>query len=707
MSEAPAQPRVRPAEFLSTLSDRFRPRSAISAEAPNFRPAYRPDIDGLRAVAILAVVGYHVFPEWLQGGFVGVDVFFVISGFLISTIIFRSLAGGSFSFLEFYVHRVRRIFPALIVVIAFCLLLGWRVLLPSEFEYLGKHVAASAGFFQNIVLSRESGYFDIASELKPLNHLWSLAIEEQFYAIFPLLVWAAWRRGVNLFTLVAAIFALSFAANVIAVAFNHDIGAFFSLGTRAWQLMAGALVAGAKLAGVPAWPLDLAQRWNWRLRWPSAVDPARAYAHGRALLSALGLALIVYAALSYTAAMPYPGVPAAAPVLGAVLLIVSGPAALVNRHLLSSRLAVFFGRISYPLYLWHWPLLSYLTIVDGAVPRPLERIVAAILSVALAWFTYRSIERPIRAAAASANAIAAYLLAGMAFLAVLGLNSKHLTGGYDVETANVMQYWNFRGYPEPEGLYIDERHNLRAVGHNGKTVTLFVGDSHGDQYEDALGAAVKVQAESGAGEVAEVMFMPVRGFPSTLAPELVNDPSITTVAFSFFWALRYGSSQINWAIRCCGKGLNGTIGQTGPRLTADAMDELDRQLKTLTVALRDAGKQVYFVLDNPFGEEAAPRSLLKRSLFRRIELVLTPFPTQTAIARAEPARSRIINVARETGAKIIDPIADLCGPEVCPALWPDGLPVYKDYDHLSQDTVMNHVRYLDVLVAGEAKRAGD
>src|SRR5271156_3598596 len=156
-------------------------------------PDYRPDIDGLRALAILAVVAFHVFRRQIPGGFLGVDVFFVISGFLISTIIFKGLATQRFSFAEFYARRVRRIFPALILVVAFCCAVGWNALLPNEFVLLGKHIRASMGFYENIVLRREAGYFDLATTLKPLMHVWSLAVEEQFYLIFPVLLWGAWR----------------------------------------------------------------------------------------------------------------------------------------------------------------------------------------------------------------------------------------------------------------------------------------------------------------------------------------------------------------------------------------------------------------------------------------------------------------------------------------------------------------------------------
>jgi len=161
----------------------------------NYRSTYRPDIDGLRAFAIISVVLFHAFPESITGGFVGVDVFFVISGYLISSIIFKSCEAGSFGYVDFYIRRIKRIFPALSVVLLSCMLVGWRVLLPDEYAQLGKHVLSGVGFVSNLVLWRESGYFDTAAELKPLLHLWSLGVEEQYYIVWPILVALIWKRA--------------------------------------------------------------------------------------------------------------------------------------------------------------------------------------------------------------------------------------------------------------------------------------------------------------------------------------------------------------------------------------------------------------------------------------------------------------------------------------------------------------------------------
>jgi peptidoglycan/LPS O-acetylase OafA/YrhL len=213
--------------------------------------SYRPDIDGLRALAVLPVVLAHVGARGFGGGFVGVDVFFVISGFLISTVIINNLEAGTFSFLVFYQHRIRRIFPALGLVLASCAVAGWYLLPEGAYAELGKHIAGGAGFVANLVLWKEAGYFDSASDTKPLLHLWSLGIEEQFYFVWPFVVWAAWKRRWNILLVTAAVLLASFCANVAMVG-TDAVANFYSPATRVWELLIGALLAGKESANKSA-----------------------------------------------------------------------------------------------------------------------------------------------------------------------------------------------------------------------------------------------------------------------------------------------------------------------------------------------------------------------------------------------------------------------------------------------------------------------
>ena len=205
-------------------------------------PAYRADIDGLRALAVVSVVLYHAFPARLPGGFAGVDIFFVISGFLIGSILIAGVEQGSFRFADFYARRVRRIFPALILVLAATMLFGWFALFPDEYKMLGTHVLAGAGFVSNFFLWSEVGYFDTAAETKPLLHLWSLGIEEQFYIVWPVLMWLAWRRGVSVLKLALVVLVLSFAINLAGV-HKFPSATFYSPASRVWEMLFGTVLA--------------------------------------------------------------------------------------------------------------------------------------------------------------------------------------------------------------------------------------------------------------------------------------------------------------------------------------------------------------------------------------------------------------------------------------------------------------------------------
>jgi peptidoglycan/LPS O-acetylase OafA/YrhL len=357
-------------------------------------PKYRPDIDGLRAIAVLSVVGFHAFPSWIEGGFIGVDIFFVISGFLISTIIFENLNRGTFSFPEFYARRIKRIFPALIIVLSASFILGWFVLFADEYKQLGKHIGGGAVFLSNFVLWHESGYFDNSADTKPLLHLWSLGIEEQFYIVWPLTLWLTWKRKVNLLTITVLIAFISTYLSVTGVK-KDVVATFYSPQTRFWELLSGTLLAWVSTYKRGPYT-DIKTKLN---AWLAAVVKRPSDADGKILanlLATIGLLVLVYGFWRMNKDMRFPGMWAGIPVLGAMLLISTGPLAWVNSTVLSSRLAVWFGLISYPLYLWHWPLLSFARIVKSEVPSSRIRMAAVIASIALAWLTYMLIERPIR-----------------------------------------------------------------------------------------------------------------------------------------------------------------------------------------------------------------------------------------------------------------------------------------------------------------------
>ncbi len=340
-------------------------------------PSYRPDIDGLRAIAVLLVVFHHAFPKLFPSGFIGVDLFFVISGFLITTIIFKSLKHGNFSFLDFYARRIKRIFPALGLVLVACLAYGWLTLLPTDYKQLGKHTLAGAAFVSNFVLWNESGYFNGDSRLKPLLHLWSLGIEEQYYILWPLLAWIAYKKKLNLFKVCLALLVLSFVLNIVFVNYN-TVAAFFSPASRFWELLVGSMLAYVTM-----------QRQESMVS-KDDVTQNNQKAWGGFILLSVGLIFI-------NPERSFPGFWALLPTLGAYLIIDAGERAWINRVILSNRYLVWVGLISFPLYLWHWPLLVFATLrTIDLIPSDSLVFGMIALSVVLAGLTYRLVERPIR-----------------------------------------------------------------------------------------------------------------------------------------------------------------------------------------------------------------------------------------------------------------------------------------------------------------------
>lgn len=371
--------------------------------------SYRADIDGLRAFAVLSVVIFHAFPSFLQGGFIGVDVFFVISGFLISSLMIKDLEDGKFSFLDFYARRVKRIFPALLVVLFACFTFAWFVLFDDELKQLGNHLLRAAVFLSNFILWHEAGYFDNVAETKPLLHLWSLGIEEQFYIVWPLVMWALWQFRQKRALFILAMIGLSFCWNVWQSQrdLTHD---FYSPLTRFWELMGGAFFAVClpHITTGSSW-----QRYSNHRSW-------------------MGLVLLCVSVLLIDETKAFPGIWAFLPVAGAMLVISGGGLSWVNQRLFSNSALVWFGLISYPLYLWHWPIFSFARIIEGGTPGASMRVLLVLFSVLMAWLTYMLIERPIRWHWQSPRKTL-ILVVGMLMLGLLGFVTNKAKGFPDRE----------------------------------------------------------------------------------------------------------------------------------------------------------------------------------------------------------------------------------------------------------------------------------
>ncbi len=615
---------------------------------------YRPDVDGLRAIAVLAVLAYHAFPHAAPGGFAGVDVFFVISGFLISGIILEGLREGSFGFADFYWRRVRRIFPALVLVLAASLALGWLLLLPDEYSQLGRHVAAGAAFVSNIALWREAGYFDSAAELKPLLHLWSLGVEEQYYLAWPLLLYLFRARPRRMLAMIVALGAVSFAANLWLVA-ERPSAAFYLPVSRFWELMAGSALAFFSVHGA------------------RQARFADAQAAGGLLLLGAALALL-------DGTRAFPGWWALLPVLGTVLLVSAGPHAWINRRILAQPAMVFVGLISYPLYLWHWPLLAFARIAHGGEPPAALRLALLALSLALAWLTYALVEKRIRRAQRpSLRRMALPALAGsMAALGGLGLLALQsqlmpLSASLPLirEVSLASTDWDYVGD--------------QVVPGDSRKAVLFFGDSHMQHYWPRIHKVVSERA----APVRTVIFKTTGGCAPVPGIERRGQQCSRFVDEGLQLALRPEVDTVVLAASWVGFVQRADYYRVGDPAAAP-LDVLAPQnawvLKGLEAALRRltaAGKRVVIVLSSPRGDAFDPKSVIQREgMTIGVRAGLAPVPRSKLVQLTSPIDARLIAVAAAAGATVIDPTDALCGASHCPAADELGRPLYKDESHL-------------------------
>ena len=332
--------------------------------------SYRPDIDGLRAIAVLLVIGFHLAPGRIPSGFVGVDIFFVISGYLITRIILVDSYKNKFTLLEFYSRRIRRIFPALALVLASTLIFGFFLLTSDDYKYLAKHVVAGVTFSSNLLLLNEAGYFDPSADTKPLLHLWSLAIEEQFYLCWPILI-LIWLRYVKNKIFFYLIFIISFCLNLYNIEID-PVMTFFSPQTRCFELVAGSIIA----VTIPK-------------------DGHKFSGQINEILSVTGFFILFFALYTLSPSTKFPGGYVVLPIVATGFIIFSGPLTYLNK-IISNKFFVFFGIISYPLYLWHFPVISFVRILYGREVPQGWRLISFFIAVSLAYITYRFVEKPIR-----------------------------------------------------------------------------------------------------------------------------------------------------------------------------------------------------------------------------------------------------------------------------------------------------------------------
>jgi len=640
---------------------------------------HRADIDGLRAIAILSVVGYHAFPGLIPGGFAGVDVFFVISGYLISGIIIGALATRSFRFTDFYARRIRRIFPALIIVLVATLICGWFILDQDEFRQLWRQVAGSAAFVANLVQWHDAGYFDAVSQAKPLLHLWSLGIEEQFYIFWPLILYLCWRLRIPFLALIIAVGVPSLVSSWwLAVA--DPAAAFYSPWPRFWELLAGASLAAMHQ------PEEPACEPSWR------AD----------LMSGTGLALLAIAMVVLDRHQPYPGWRAMIPVAGTALAIHGGPGSQLSRRLLAQRWMVGIGLISYPLYLWHWPLFSMAYIAAGSVPGVMVRAAIVVASVILAWLTFVLVERPVRQAVRSKTmpALLGCALASLGAAGFLGYRSYldivpsgNIIAPTDIDvTVDALR--NPNDLPEatrclPALSYLGAAVD-RCASNSSDPLVLVLGDSHaGHLYTGLIESQLPVELIWNGG------CPPMRELP------LADGCDRRWAALERFSQDRRLSLKVvvistYYNLYVHGESLSGNRNVQHDAAVADIASRHDRQIGVQQVFesgldrsigyFERLGLHVVFVLDVPELPYHARSCLVRKHLRQMQEGNGCPATPRAVVDRSEleMRQSTARLLLRHPDLTVFDPATVLCTRQVCHATQDRHL-LYRDDNHLSAE----------------------
>ncbi len=630
---------------------------------------HRRDIDGLRAIAVLAVVLFHAGVPGFSGGFVGVDVFFVISGFVICRIIRREIEQETFSLRKFYERRARRILPALIFLIFCCFLFGWVVFLNDQFLAFSKSAIAAVSFTSNIYFWRHArDYFAPTAEFAPLLHTWSLAVEGQFYLFFPLFVVAISRWAGQLKAAIISIFLItSLALSVYGVA-SKQAATFYLVHSRAWELLIGALIAFG----------------------PPQRQYPRIY---REVLSLIGLLLIVSATSLYHAEVPFPGIAAVVPCLGALFVIAAGNyGTTCVGQFLSLKPLVLVGLASYSLYLWHWPILAFLRLRIGSVILSTELAVSAIvLSLIAASLSWILIERPFRRPD---------FFAGRKLLAPLGASIA-------ISVVASLTVWVGDGFPNR--IPIKDRQIANAAEDQNprmdecldvwpEKVVCIIGEplkeaeflAWGDSHADALAPAIDIAAKkSGSGGLfaATVGCPPLMGVTTQYAPQCNEFNDAVLAMLSEREDLRFVILVARWAFYAEGARSPGEPGTSPilaaaddlPAVSGDNFAIFEKAFTRTIATLREMNRTVVILEGIPEIGWNVPAKLASASRWGdKVPMA----PNIDDVSKRNIRVQQVFNQATRDPGVILLPIADeLCRPDCI--VEHDGKPLYYDDDHIS------------------------
>lgn len=650
--------------------------------------SYRADIDGLRGLSIFFVLLYHLFPETFVGGFIGVDIFFVISGFLISNIIFKKLEFDCFSFLDFYSRRIKRIFPALIITCVLCLSYGWFVLLPDEFMYLAKHIGSASIFLTNFTLCRESGYFDFSSEAKPLLHLWSLAVEEQFYLLWPLFLWVIHKlkpkknfiishRSI-IFSLIALITIFSFLMHLYFYQFRPNL-AFYFTGARLWEMSIGSLGAyyALFLRNNPSSKFS----FNW--------------------ISSFSLVSILLSILFLKNTCQCFEFLIIIPVICSLLLLLNFDGDFINKKILSHPALVSLGLISYVVYLSHWPCISFLKIISGHSLTLVQKGFVFFFVVAFSVIVYKYVEIPIRKSTSNTLVIKLIVLMGiLGASGYMGYQSifKPKINYIFPRSQQITKAFNDWQYPTSKMSPLTfQGENFFKIGKT-KNIVLFFGDSNIEQYAPRIEMLV-VSNENKKSAVFATMggLCPIPNvgrsekeiaFVKNVA-EYAYTEEVKEIVISGQWFSYLSGNLKNYHYR--------SEENNGNLAIQSSLNLAIKDLENFIARLISQGKKVYIVSSIPSGFAYNPKSFFERDFFGNWKFSPKHAEKKHWDMLNSKANSTLKNIAKHTSAIIINPEDFLCNERICYTYHTDGIPLYKDEGHINATYAKENIMFLDFL----------
>ena len=633
---------------------------------------YRSDIDGLRAMAILPILLYHAGIPGFSGGFVGVDIFFVISGFLITSIIMREVNEGDFSFTNFWVRRARRILPAALVVVVFTLIAGWFFFAPVDYIELGRSARTQAFFAANFFFWGESGYFDGPSELKPLLHTWSLAVEEQFYIVFPLVLILLHKFLPNnkRFALIL-FFVVSLVASIIWVK-DYPSATFYLLHTRAWELLLGSLLVLLPLHSI-------------RYRGLAEV------------VSLVGLATITYCVITYDSSIIFPGMSALPPTLATAALIwANGRHNTIVKQLLSLQPMVWVGLISYSLYLWHWPLIAFARYSSVEELILTDKLLLISLSIMLAYFSWKFIETPFRKKQllVTNKKIFYSAFASILIVAMVGQQIR-LAKGYPLRLPEYARNYAIGAIwskDQKECYKLNQAGKLCRFGANetSKPELFFWGDSHAAAL---LPGIIEKTKEHGliTLHASKSSCLPILGLGTAYLDDskcaafhqlMINQlefSGIKHVLIAGAWAAYINVEAVGTTFVIPSKD------QSVDKNSGVAPEIFRNYLAGMVKDLRAKNIHVWIVRQVPWQAESMAHKLTKLAMENR-DTTDVGLPLEEHRYRQEFVNT-VFDELADDGVTILDPTPLMCTDIFCPAQ-KDGYSLYKDNDHLSVQGAM-------------------